>query len=1524
MANYNVFALVYNSGTGKWEEHGGGEPVTFNLSKGAASPIRYVTRMVARVGDATGYDYTPLASAVFNGTGTAVVDITTPTITANLISDDNGLGGITYSDYTLAATLITGKNSVNSGTTGGYTLTPQNSGTTKILTITAVTRDQTQIEIAYDTDPNGSHHWVTRAWDSNPALPDGSYDFPANTPLWDLPIAYVRHIKVLDTIDAPTGTGTINLPATGTIEGYENITDWYNGPISTSNAWITTSTSTKALFNQDGSAVVGTNATLLFINITSGHTPITDVTTYTLAVNPEGPTGLANKTKDVTITARTPVTITQDYLRPVDNNSLYSFAPSLVGGVSAGRWSDNGTLPAGFSITADQGIIVDDPATRATRTLSYGNTNSTVTLTYNTNTVQNYLPNTTSKTFTNGFRRYGLIYITNPTSTTMVTGVVGQQYSDTNGIYGYGDYIPGDLYSYYTAHKPTNWNGTPLPNQNVFNSTASSLTGIIVTSPNIFSSGDLATEVDVIFTNDANGNPIPLPSQDTSPFHVRRTFTIPIGAPAKTFKVGPADPMSIITRAAIGSGEYETLIGFQVIEENGFTDPNSRYIVTNPSYLGSPANGLFDDSTPAAGGYVKFDYVWIPVKASAANLTDHYVKFTRENTSVFVKVTINNSVDTGTTAQISNVTYSGYSDPTPGTVHDVTYPFYQKSIGNGNYPQDVSQTFSVTVKSSAPHIVPPAGFFKLSAASGSADDLYAISTLIGIYDGNGNTNSYNLIQGNTCTVKFKSGVTASNPVIADNFNGTAYLDFSTYADGGATGLRRVVITVKKSRAQLTVTPSTISPQPVVGVAVSQQFTVGGGPTAPVTYSLSGNGLSYFTSYNISSSGLFTGIPNAQTPAYSFNIDVKDSSSPNKTGVAVVTGSINAAALDPSISNVTPSTWQAGSTQSIIIDGSNFGASNRVQIYQPGVLNTDTTLSITAQSASQITATYTAGTNYFTGSGNIGVTRLSDNKLATAAITIQSTATTRITSVDTPTTTAAGSNVSLTIRGTGFTSSGFIGYKASGASTWTEYGITATPDGTAATSTGTIPLGQAGTATVYYIQSNHVAGQGSVSLVVTQAAITTVTLTDIDSPYTQYPGSSTQGTPTNVSVSRNVTRQFQLSTNVVGATYSLNGTTLPLGYSLNGSTGVISGAATDSSVTSSFTIVATSGVNSKTVYYTFTVTGGVLTLSAQTFTVHVGETGVNKKIAYTGGTGTVSFLMQSGSGALPTNLVLNTDGTITGNVTATLLKDYTFIAVATDQASVSKTATITVTLAAAYTSPLISTITPAVGALGGGTQVTLTVSDIHPSFVVNVGGKVASIVSQALSNFAGTIVISTPAGDALGAVNVTITNTDGRVSPAVIFTYSNIVAPEFTALSPLPYGPFAGNQQLVLTGQNFADGMTVTFGPNNYGTGWAIDNVEVLSPTLAHVKTPAYAGAAAQTIKQTVDLTLANGGETKVVTGGYNYMPPPTIAAVIPPTGPSAGGTTIYITGANFFETNGLKPRVFIGAVEIPADRITLK
>ncbi|MCI0342028.1 MAG: IPT/TIG domain-containing protein [Planctomycetales bacterium] len=202
-------------------------------------------------------------------------------------------------------------------------------------------------------------------------------------------------------------------------------------------------------------------------------------------------------------------------------------------------------------------------------------------------------------------------------------------------------------------------------------------------------------------------------------------------------------------------------------------------------------------------------------------------------------------------------------------------------------------------------------------------------------------------------------------------------------------------------------------------------------------------------------------------------------------------------------------------------------------------------------------------------------------------------------------------------------------------------------------------------------------------------------------------------------------------------------------------------------------------------------------------------------------------------------------------------------------------------------PTLSSIAPVSGPTTGGTTITLTGSNFQGGATVAVGGAAATSV-VIVSGTSATAV--TPAGSA-GPANVTLTNPDGQAATlANGFTYVLVTppAPTLTAVSPTS-GPIAGGQTVTLTGTGFQTGASVTFG------GTPATSVTVLSASSLTCVSPATGTPGA------VNVTITNPDtQSATLTNGYTYVAPaPTLTAISPTSGPTAGGTAVTLTGTGF-------------------------
>ncbi len=201
-------------------------------------------------------------------------------------------------------------------------------------------------------------------------------------------------------------------------------------------------------------------------------------------------------------------------------------------------------------------------------------------------------------------------------------------------------------------------------------------------------------------------------------------------------------------------------------------------------------------------------------------------------------------------------------------------------------------------------------------------------------------------------------------------------------------------------------------------------------------------------------------------------------------------------------------------------------------------------------------------------------------------------------------------------------------------------------------------------------------------------------------------------------------------------------------------------------------------------------------------------------------------------------------------------------------------------------PAVTAISPTAGPVAGGTQVTITGTNLSGITAVDFGKVLATIVAG--SDTATLVTVISPASQAAGIVDVTVTTAGGASTgvPADQFTY--VAAPAVTAISPTA-GPLASGTQVTISGTNLLGITAVDFGkvPATIVAGSdTATSITVISPT----------SQAAGIVDVTV--TTAGGTSTGSPADQFTYTAAPTVTAVSPTAGPLAGGTQVTISGAN--------------------------
>ena len=199
-------------------------------------------------------------------------------------------------------------------------------------------------------------------------------------------------------------------------------------------------------------------------------------------------------------------------------------------------------------------------------------------------------------------------------------------------------------------------------------------------------------------------------------------------------------------------------------------------------------------------------------------------------------------------------------------------------------------------------------------------------------------------------------------------------------------------------------------------------------------------------------------------------------------------------------------------------------------------------------------------------------------------------------------------------------------------------------------------------------------------------------------------------------------------------------------------------------------------------------------------------------------------------------------------------------------------------------PAITTLAPPSGPITGGTVVTITGSGFTGATGVTFDGVAGA---QLLVVDPTTISVVTPP-HALGAAEVVVQSPNGDSVPGS-FEYVPVPV-AITTLTP-DNGGIGGGTVVTITGTNLGGATGVTF------DGIPGTDLIVTSDTSVTITSPPHAVGPVDVVVQTT--TVPSAPATFV------YRVLTVITDITPPTGPTAGGTTVTITGACFTGATGV-------------------
>jgi hypothetical protein len=228
-------------------------------------------------------------------------------------------------------------------------------------------------------------------------------------------------------------------------------------------------------------------------------------------------------------------------------------------------------------------------------------------------------------------------------------------------------------------------------------------------------------------------------------------------------------------------------------------------------------------------------------------------------------------------------------------------------------------------------------------------------------------------------------------------------------------------------------------------------------------------------------------------------------------------------------------------------------------------------------------------------------------------------------------------------------------------------------------------------------------------------------------------------------------------------------------------------------------------------------------------------------------------------------------------------------------------------------PTLTSVLPAEGVVAGGQTITVDgtgfASGVEGATTIEVrkqGGGESVACTNVQVNVGGTqLTCTTGASTSAGLFDVLVTTPGGATTPIPADQYTYFfAAPSITSVSPSD-GPAAGGTSVTITGNSFDGATAVCFGTNCESTG----SFTVNSNTSISTTSPA------GTAGSRVDITVEGPGGTSSTLPADQFTYGPQVTGLVPSTGPSAGGTTVTISGNGLSGATGVSFGSVAGSVD---------
>jgi hypothetical protein len=225
-------------------------------------------------------------------------------------------------------------------------------------------------------------------------------------------------------------------------------------------------------------------------------------------------------------------------------------------------------------------------------------------------------------------------------------------------------------------------------------------------------------------------------------------------------------------------------------------------------------------------------------------------------------------------------------------------------------------------------------------------------------------------------------------------------------------------------------------------------------------------------------------------------------------------------------------------------------------------------------------------------------------------------------------------------------------------------------------------------------------------------------------------------------------------------------------------------------------------------------------------------------------------------------------------------------------------------------PVITDISITSGPITGGTQMTITGTNLTATIAVFVAGQIAASF-QDVSDTQIICVTAPVAGPVAGEVQV-LTVHGSALSSEHFTYYATASAPTISFISPTS-GPLTGGT-IGITGTNFTGATSLQLVPSS-GSPIAITNFSVSSATLITAVMPAQVASVSGHIMVT---TPAGSVTSTIAYTYYNSPSDPTISSFAPVYGSTTQPTTVQIVGTNFLTPSGGQAIIGVSFVGVSA------